>query len=811
MRILIIVLCILTPLHLAGQVVTGVVKDSRTGDPLSYANITIPGTFKGTYTDGRGRFSLSGLGKEKVAIRISFIGYRSQLVEALPGVTGELSVALARSSVMADEVVISATRATAHSGMAYTEYSREEIDRENYGQDMPYMLAASPSAVVTSDAGTGIGYTGIRIRGTDASRINVTINGVPLNDAESQLVYWVDLPDLAASTDNIQVQRGVGTSTNGAGAFGGSIHVQTNKLIPEPYLRTDHTAGAFGTIKNSISAGTGLLHDHWTFDIRLSRLNSDGYVDRAGADLKSLFISQGYYADKAMIRLNIITGKEVTYQSWYGTPQAVIEGDVQGMIDYSVRNGLDSEDSLNLLTSGRTYNYYQYHNQVDDYQQDHYQLHMSFEPAEKVVINSSLHYTRGRGFFEEYRKNQLLSDYGVVDSVPGFVFGPVSLVRRKWLDNDFYGATFSLHVTPSGPVSLIAGGAWNKYLGDHYDEVIWAEFLPVDAIPFGYAFDTGDKTDFNAFVRTVIDVHSNVSLYADLQGRRVSYLFTGPGPGGGASAQGEALTFFNPKAGITVRPDDRQTWHASLAMGNKEPSRNDYTDSPYDRRPVAERLYDFEAGYRFRIARFTGALNFYHMRYDNQLVLNGSLNDVGEPIRVNVKESYRQGIEAEWAWKPVRKVRMSGSVTLGRTNIKSYNEIVADYDTFVNDTITYANTSIAYSPDVIAFTEVAWSPIKRLELALNAKYVGRQFLDNTSDESRSIDAYWYSGVRLGYTFKTKFVDEVRLGLQVKNIFDRLYESNGYTYSYIYGGETITENFYYPQAGRHVMGRLTLVF
>jgi len=793
------------------DLVTGTVRDSLTGTPLSYAHVVIPGTYAGTFTDGEGRFSLGPQKSRRVTLRISFLGYRAveRLVE-LP-LAAPLDITLARDAVLTDEVVVTATRANEQHAQSYVNLDAKTVDEGNFAQDLPYLLAATPSAVATSDAGTGIGYTGLRIRGSDASRINVTINGIPVNDAESQLVYWVDLPDLAASAGDIQVQRGVGTSTNGAGAFGGSINIGTNRLNESPYVRSDHAYGSFGTVRNSVAAGTGLLHGRWTFDMRLTGLRSDGYVDRASSDLKSIFITQGFYGKKAMARLNLFSGKEITYQSWYGTPESVIDGDRQAMILFAVRNGLDTEDSLNLLTAGRTYNYYRYHNQVDDYRQDHYQLHLAFELAPRLTLNTALHYTRGKGFYEEYKKRQHLPDYGIDDSVPGFVFADVNLVRRKWLDNDFYGSTWSLRYERGSRWSFLFGGAWNRYLGDHYDEVIWAEYLPVGSIPFGYAFDSGDKSDANAYLRTVYEASSKVSVFTDLQGRRVLYRYSAPGDDGVPVARADDLFFFNPKAGITVRPDGRQTVYLSAGIGNKEPSRNDYVDNPAGREPRPERLFDVEAGYRIRVSSVFTAFNLYRMQYDDQLVLNGSLNDVGEPVRVNVAESYRQGIEWQAGWKITRRVGLQVQATAGRTRIRSYREIVADYDDYVNDTIAYENTSIAYSPDLMGSAGIRWEPVDGLVLSAVTTYVGKQYLDNTSRDDRKLDPYTFTNVHAMYTFRTRLVREVRLGLQVNNVLNSLYESNGYTYSYVYGGETIRENFYYPQAGTHVMGRLTLSF
>lgn len=792
---------------LLAQRITGTVTDSS-GAAITNAAVSVNNRLA-VYTDSKGAFGIKSPEKGDV-IRISHIAYRPY-EKVFDGAMQHMDVVLQKQSYPADEVVISATRAGRESATAFVNLEKEEVEKLNTGKDLPFLIEMTPSATATSDAGHGIGYTGLWIRGSDPSRINVTINGIPVNDAESQLVFWVDLPDLASSADNMQIQRGAGTSTNGAGAFGGSINIQTNKLYDQPYGSVNSSAGSFGTVKNTLQGGTGLINDRFTFDVRLSSIRSDGYIDRAMASLKSVFVSHGYYGKKTTARLNIFTGKEITYQSWYGTPEARIKNDVQGMIDFTIRNGLDSHDSLNLLTAGRTYNFYTYKNQVDDYKQDNYQLHLAHQFNPKVFGSLALHFTKGKGFYEEFKKYSDLSNYGIDDSLAQNVIGPVNLVRRKWLDNDFYGMIYSLGYEASANLKLTLGGAWNQYDGDHFGELIWATYLPVEEIPYRYYFNNGLKTDFNSFLKAAW-TKGAWSLYGDLQWRRTGYHFSMLDERNNPKEPDfDESTFFNPKAGISCRLNPHQRVYASVARAGKEPSRKDFIDNPRGQRPLPERMTDVEAGYEFRTGEYSAAVNFYHMQYKNQLVLNGSINDVGEPVRINVKDSYRQGIELMASAQPVKWFRTSGNFTFSRNRIKNYFEVIPDYDDYSNDSLLLRNTPISFSPVVIAAWRVEVIPFRNFNAGIQFKYTGKQFLDNTGNENRRLKAYQFFNTYVNYTFNLSRKLQLELRCTVYNVTNRLYETNGYTYSYIYAGERITENFYYPQAGRHVMVSAQLSF
>jgi iron complex outermembrane recepter protein len=772
----------------SGQIsISGTVTEKPTGKKLPGATVTVEGTYIGTVTDHEGNYQLPKLNKGKYTLNVRYIGYSDQTSSLILQKDTAVDFSLVFSPVLSDEVVVSSTRAGEKSGMAYTNLNRKHIESNLHVQDLPYLLESTPSLVVTSDAGNGVGYTGVRIRGTDASRINVTINGVPLNDAESHNVYWVDLPDIAASTDNIQVQRGVGTSTNGASAFGGSINLKTGLNQTEPYLYTSGAYGSFNTYRTTASIGTGKINDRWNFEGRLSKISSDGYIDRASSDLKSFYIGAAYQGPKDQVALNIFSGKEITYQSWYGVPEAALD-------------------------TNRTWNFYTYENQVDEYQQDHYQLSYTRELAKRLTWTSTFHYTYGRGFYEEFQEEDILSNYLLLPVVMGGdTISQSDLIRRKWLDNDFYGMTWSLNYHQSPTNTIIFGGAYNEYDGDHFGEVIWARYASNGFINHRYYENNGFKTDMNVFGKGSFRIGSKLNVFADLQYRNVTYRFTGIDAGLNPVPQEVELDFFNPKAGISYAVTSNSSAYLSFGVGNKEPSRDDYTESSVVSRPQHETLYDFELGFNHRSRRLTAGLNFYHMMYKNQLVLTGEINDVGNYTRTNIDDSYRQGIELMAGYSPVEKVSLSGNVTLSMNKIDRYVEFLDDYDVGGQQTSIYQNTDIAFSPNIVGFIKLTAKPVSWIEAALSGKYVGEQFLDNTSSDSRTIDAYLVNDFRLTFSLSPKIVKSVSLSLMANNIFDIKYESNGYTFGYIYGGSRTYENYYYPQAGRNYLIKMDIKF
>lgn len=792
--------------------VTGKITDADNGQPLPDASIQLAGTLRGTTSGSSGAYALRNLPAGAYELKISYVGFEpvSQTVDVRQNETFDAT--LKRSTYQADEVVVNATRATQQTGMAFTNVSAETIRKQNLGQDLPVLLNFQPSVVSTSDAGAGVGYTGIRIRGSDASRINVTLNGIPYNDAESQGTFWVNMPDFASSVSSIQIQRGVGTSTNGAGAFGATVNVQTNEFRREAYAETNHSYGSFNTLRNNVLFGTGLLAGKFTVDGRLSRLRSDGFVDRASSDLKSFYVSGGYFGKKSFLRLNVFSGQEKTYQAWEGIPEARLRNDREGMLSFIDRNGLSQSAADNLLNSGRTYNLYTYDNQTDNYQQDNYQLLSSHQLSHGLTLTANLHYTKGRGYYEQFREANKLSDYGLPPvALGGDTLRTTDLIRRRWLDNDFYGTVFSLDYDSYKKLKVSFGGGWNRYTGKHYGEVIWARFASTGSIRQRYYDNDATKTDFNLYGKATYQFTEAFNGYADLQVRTVDYSFLGFNQAQNNVQQTANLTFFNPKLGLNYALGENSSVFGSFSVANREPNRDDYTQSTPASRPRPEQLLDYEVGYRFQRGKVAAQVGGYFMNYRDQLILTGQVNDVGSYIRANVPRSYRAGLELELGWQPMRTLKWNANATFSQNKIREFTAFYDDYDTGEQRRETFKNGDIAFSPNAIFGSQLAYSGVKNLEIALLSKYVGRQFLDNTANPTRQLDSYFTNDIRLIYDAKPRFAKGLTLSLLLNNIFSEQYESNGYTYSYAAGGKLVTENFYYPQAGFNVLAGVSLKF
>lgn len=759
---------------------------------LPGAGIKLKNKGQSVIAGANGRYEFSNLPAGNYTLVVSYVGYATQ--EKTINLTANTVVdfKLSALSFLADEVVVSATRASKNTATTYKDLNRAEIAKKNVGQDLPYILNQTPSVVVSSDAGAGVGYTGIRIRGSDATRINVTLNGIPLNDAESQGSFFINLPDLASSVDNIQIQRGVGTSTNGAGAFGASLNIQTTTRRDSAYAELNNTYGSYNTWKNTVSVGSGLIGNKFSFDGRLSRIKSDGYIDRASSNLKSFFVTGAYYGKNDILRANVFSGTEKTYQAWNGV----------------------TED---LLQTDRRHNDFTYDNQTDNYQQDHYQLFYTRNLAKTLTANAALHYTYGRGYYEEYKDDQSLAKYQIKPVVVGgTTIDKSDLVRRLWLDNDFYGVTYSLNYTPKTDLSFTLGGAYNEYKGRHFDEVIWAQFANYDASQSArhiYNDNNAFKSDFNIFGRANYQIEQ-FNIFADLQYRNVYYSYFGKDEAGNPAQQNARLEFFNPKLGLTYNIDSKSNVYASVAVGHKEPNRRDFTDSNINTRPKSEQLTDFEFGYRTQQEVFSMGLNGFAMLYKDQLINTGKLNDVGGQTRQNVPDSYRLGLELDGRWQILKNLSWSATATLSRNKIKEFTEYIYDDadasgKTFVTN--TYKNTDISYSPTLILSSEIAYNPIKNAEIALISKYVGKQYLDNTQAATRILSNFFVNDVRLGYNTSIAGTKNVGLSLLVNNVFSTLYENNGGTYPYLYAGDLSRTNYYYPQATRNFLLSLNVKF
>ncbi len=782
----------------------GTVKNEA-GERLPGTSVVIAGTFQGASSDLNGNFEFKNLKGGTYSLQFSFIGYESQIVKVELSGNKVLDVVMKPNPVMTEEVLISATRANNKMPVAFTTVGKKQIQDNNMGQDIPYLLSQTPSFVVTSDAGAGVGYTNFRIRGTDLNRINVTINGIPMNDAESHGTWWVDIPDLAASTDNIQVQRGVGTSTNGAAAFGASINLQTMTLNKDAHAEYTSAAGSFNTFKNTVSAGSGLINGKYTFDARLSRVKSDGFIDRASSDLKSFFVSGGYFTENTILKTNIFSGFEETYQAWWGVPSVRLNNDFAGMQRYA-DHGLYTQQQVDEMvnSNNRTYNYYTYPNQVDHYQQDHYQLLYSHRFDPTLHLNAALFYTRGKGYYEEYKEGESYNDYLMTAPViNGTTLESTDLVRRKWLDNDFYGGTFSLN-SKTEAREFTFGGGYNVYDGDHYGNVIWARFYGDSGINHEWYRGNGLKKDFNLFARYNYEVVTNLNLFVDFQYRSINYSISGIDDDLRDLTQEHQFEFFNPKVGLFYHPNDREEIFFNFARASREPNRNNYVDADANHQPVEEVLNDFEFGYNYKNKRIATGANLYYMLYQNQLVLTGQINDVGSPIMENFDDSYRAGIELTLAAKLTSTLRWDINATFSRNKIKNFTEYVDDWDNGGQQQFDLGTTDLSFSPNVIANSQLVLTAMPGLNLSLQSNYVGKQYIDNTSNEDRKLDAYVVNNLKLDYILKQKLFKEVKLHAQVNNLLNAEYESNAWVYSYILNGKRFKMDGYFPQAGTNVM-------
>jgi iron complex outermembrane receptor protein len=768
-----------------GLVIKGKVTDIN-GTPLPGAGITIENTFLGVHTDSEGNYTLSALKGGVYMLRFSFIGFEPQIHEIrLKGDT-VLNIVLLAKSFMTEEVFVNATRAGEHTPMAYSTVTKEDISKNNIAQDIPYLLGYTPSLVVSSDAGTGVGYTNINIRGTDVKRINVTIDGVPVNDAESHGVWWVDLPDLASSADNIQIQRGVGTSTNGAGAFGATINFQTIDLNREPYAEVNSSYGSFNTSKNTINFGTGLIDKKFAIDARLSKIWSDGYIDRAFSDLKSFYVSGTMYGETSILKVMIFSGVEHTYQAWDGVPK----------------------DSL---ATHRTYNSHTYKNETDNYWQDNYQLHYSKEINSNLSANVALHYTRGKGYYENLIQNSKFSSF----NLPNAIFNTDTItssdfITQRWLRNDFYGFTYSLNYRKN-KINTVIGGGWNQYLGNHFGDIIWAKIITFNSDSYRWYNGTGDKRDLNTFLKINYSFTNKLNLYADLQFRNINYSIGGFDENLKDVAQNHKYNFFNPKTGFIYNFDEKQKVYASFGISQREPDRDDFTDADPGKTPIPEKLFDYEAGYEFHSSKLMLKGNLYYMYYLDQLILTGEINNVGATILTNVSKSYRQGIEIETGIQILKNLNWYENLTFSRNIIPVFTDLTDNWDTSGQDKETLKNKTISFSPSIIASSVLDYYPFKDFHLSLNTKYVGKQYIDNTQNTDRMLNAYLIQNISFLYTIKNKMFKELTCQFVVNNLFDKMYETNAWVYKYNEGGSLHVMDGYFPQAGINYMFKVGLKF
>ncbi len=757
--------------------VQGTVTESQTTIPVPGASIQL-GDWQ-TVSDGSGFFRFSKINPGTYDLKITSIGFATHSQKVTIGNDGkDLKIQLNPIALFLQPLEVKAVRASEKAPFAKTTLSKEEIEKTNLGQDIPFLLNQTPSVVVNSDAGNGVGYTALRIRGTDATRINVTLNGIPYNDAESLGTYFVDLPDFASSLSSIQIQRGVGTSSNGGGAFGATLNLATNSFTEKAYAELNNSIGSFNTFKNTLKAGSGLIDGHFTVDARLSRITSDGYIARAKSDLSSFYVSTAYLNKRSSLRLNIFSGKEKTYQAWYGVPG-------------------------NLLLTDRTNNPAgteklgsPYDNQTDNYTQTHYQLFFNHAINSKLLFSTAAFLTRGKGYYEEYKASQSFSKYGLPNVG---TTTKTNLVRDRWLDNYYYGQIGSLQYK-NGEDEFTLGGGWTKYDGKHYGSIAWLE---TGTIPpnFKYYEFSATKKDANLYLKWQHKLDANWTSFADLQYRHVSHIMNGFKGNPGLNVNKE-FDFFNPKAGITYSHNGLQAY-LSYALGNKEPNRDDF-QTGLTKQPSAETLHDVELGFEKRTSTFHLGANLYYMYYVNQLVLTGQINDVGSYTRINIPRSYRLGIELQAGAQLEKWINVSANIAFSRNKVNSFTEYIDNYDNGGQNAVQHNNTDISFSPAVVAGGTLQLLPLNHLELNLISKYVSKQYMDNTQQENRSLNAYFTEDIRASWTINRFIFGEWHIIGQVNNLFNKKYEPNGYTYSYISSGSVSTDNGYYPMAGTNFM-------
>ncbi|MBL7746771.1 MAG: TonB-dependent receptor [Chitinophagaceae bacterium] len=683
-------------------------------------------------------------------------------------------------------VEVRAIRASENSPFTKTNLSKKEIAKVNLGQDIPFLLNQTPGVVINSDAGNGIGYTGIRIRGSDATRINVTLNGIPYNDAESQGTFFVDLPDFSSSTGSIQIQRGVGTSSNGAGAFGGSINFSTNDVNHEAYGEVNNSYGSFNSWKNTIKAGTGLLNG-FTSELRLSRISSNGYIDRAASDLKSFHFTTAYITPQSSVRVNVFSGKEKTYQAWYGISET------------DLKNGNRTVNYAGTEKPGEPYD-----NETDNFVQTHYQLFFSQLLSKKISFNTAIFLTTGKGYYEQYKAGEEYASYGMPD--PPSTGTPITesdMIRQLWLDNDFYGNIFSFQYKHN-KIQATLGGGYTRYDGRHFGKVIWAE-QGLTSIKNWYDLDAR-KTDFNIYLKQQTQVSANWIVFYDLQYRRVSYTMNGfrNNP---TLFTDNTFNFFNPKAGINYKKNDWRTY-LSYSIANKEPNRDDF-EADRLQQPKPEQLHDIELGMERTRKNYSLSATFYYMRYKDQLVLTGKINDVGAYTRTNIPKSFRAGIELQGAVTLFPWLNTTANLAFSKNKVLDFTEYIDDYDNGGQKENSFTKTDIAYSPAIVGGAAINLIPVKNTEISFLHKYVSKQYLDNTSNDARVLNGFFTQDIRAIYSVKNIRAGMIKLKelniiAQINNVWAKEYEPNGYTFSYIAGGSTITENYYFPMAGRNFM-------
>ncbi len=803
MRFFIFLYCLLGTTAIYAQTIVRV-RDAKNetlpGATVSYANT-------GTTTNANGEAQLPPL-KKGTPVTISFIGYQPL---TKPFTNEEMVFVLEEKDMLLEEVIITGQlpRATPKTPISYNNISKEELSKNNMGQEIPMLLEGSPSVVATSDDGTGIGYTNFRVRGTATTRINVTFNGVPINDSESHGVFWVNVPDIASATKNIQIQRGVGTSSNGAAAFGATLNLETNDSKTSPYAQIGLSGGSFNTFRQNYQAGTGLLEKHFTFDVKYADVYSSGYVDRAFSDLKSYHSALTYHGENFFLKFLAFGGDQQTYQAWSGVPSSILK-----------KNRTYNPEGEYTDDNGKIQ---YYDNHTDNYKQNHYHLVFAQKLNPFWDLNATLHYTRGKGYYESYKEKRKLKKYNIPQPELGTITGinpeyldgnklkKTDLIQQKWLANDFYGLIASANYTKE-EWDIQLGGALNRYEGSHYGDVIWSKY---GFFPHNYRWyeNDGTKDEFSSYMKVNYQVSTDFNLFGDLQYRRIGYKIRGTHDDLRDISQTHDYHFFNPKFGITYIPNSNFRSYLSWGRAHREPSRTTLKEVTKNlKTPKAEKLDDFELGAEYKTSRWRLSGNLYYMLYDNQLIHTGAINNVGNAIMTNVKDSYRTGIELEAGVKLYDFMRWEGNATFSKNKAKDFTSYIDNWTTGKQEEEKIGTTTLAFSPNIVANSTFVISPLEDFEIALQSNYVGKQYLDNTFDDERSIDAYFVNNLQLHYNiYPKKWFKNIAFNLQLKNIFDTKYETNGWVYRYIEDGARKKLDGLFPQAGFHVMGGVIFNF
>lgn len=771
---------------------SGKITDDQ-NQPLMGATILVKNQNRATSSNFDGEYELK-LNPGSTIVEVHYLGYEALEKEIELNQDQVLNFKLTSSIQTLEEVLVRAVRVDANSPITHSNLDKEELEKRNLGQDLPIMMNFLPSVVTTTDAGAGVGYTGIRVRGSDATRINVTLNGIPYNDAESQGTFWVNMPDFTSSVEDLQLQRGVGTSTNGSGAFGASINLQTDAVSTDSYALLSNSFGSFNTWKHTAKFSTGLIDDNFEMAGRLSKIKSDGYIDRAFTDLSSYYVHGAYLTDNTLIKAIVFGGDQQTYQAW---------------------NGVDAETMKDHRTFNSAGMYYDvdgnikfYKDETDNYKQDHYQLHWNQRIDHAWSTNLSLNYTKGLGYFEQYREDDKFETYGMTPyEMNGEWIDRTDLIRRRWLDNNYFVVSSNIEYT-SDDWDVTLGGFFSKYTGDHFGEVIWAEHTAGTSMGDRYYFSDAEKTEWTVFVKTNYNLNDKWQVFADIQGRFVNYQTKGLSSSIFELDIDKDFSFFNPKAGLSYQLSPASQFYASYAKAHREPNRQDFEEEIEE----AESLDDWELGWRYKSNKFILNTNLYYMYYRNQLILTGELDDVGRPIRTSSGKSFRTGLEVDASWQLHPKFSWMANTTF---SVNKNKDFVMDWD---GELKYFGDTDLSFSPRIIASNRFSYNPLYNFNISLLSKYVGAQYMGNTQTKASKLEDYFVNDLQFYYIWEPKtFAKSITFSALINNIFNEKYSSNGFYYTYeddyTNPGSIFTQEGtgYYPQAGTNFLLGISILF